>query len=50
MGGRIADLAVVDSKPQIFYVGTAGGGLWKTENHGASWVPLFDDQPTASSG
>jgi len=50
MGGRISDLAVVESKPQIFYVGTGSGGLWKTENHGDSWTPLFDDQPTASIG
>jgi photosystem II stability/assembly factor-like uncharacterized protein len=50
MGGRIADLAVVESKPQIFYVGTASGGLWKTTNHGTTWEPLFDDQPTASIG
>jgi len=49
-GGRIADVAVVESKPQIFYVGTASGGLWKTENHGGSWVPLFDEQATASIG
>ena len=48
--GRIADLAVVPSKPQVFYVGTASGGVWKTKNHGASWIPLFDDQPTASIG
>lgn len=50
VGGRLADLAVVESKPQISYVGTAGLGLWKTENHGASRLPLFDDQATASSG
>ncbi|MCH7992646.1 MAG: hypothetical protein IIC35_09545, partial [Gemmatimonadetes bacterium] len=50
MGGRIADLAVVESKPQTFYIGTATGGLWKTENHGTSWTPLFDDQPTSSIG
>ena len=50
MGGRIADLAVVESKPQVFYVGTATGGIWRTENHGASWTPLFDDQPTSSIG
>ncbi|MFQ6045549.1 MAG: WD40/YVTN/BNR-like repeat-containing protein [Gemmatimonadales bacterium] len=49
-GGRIADIAAVESKPSVFYVGTASGGLWKTENHGASWTPLFDDQPTASIG
>jgi hypothetical protein len=50
MGGRIADLAVVESRPQVFYVGTASGGLWKTENHGTTWQPLFDNQPTASIG
>jgi photosystem II stability/assembly factor-like uncharacterized protein len=50
MGGRISDLAVVESKPQVFYIGTGAGGLWKTENHGTSWTPLFDDQPTSSIG
>jgi hypothetical protein len=50
MGGRIADIAVVETKPQIFYVGTASGGVWRTRNHGTSWEPLFDDQPTASIG
>ncbi|MGY8779061.1 MAG: VPS10 domain-containing protein [Longimicrobiales bacterium] len=50
MGGRIAALAVVESKPQMFYLGTASGGLWKTEDHGTSWTPLFDDQPTSSIG
>ena len=50
MGGRIADLAVVESKPQVFYIATGTGGVWKTENHGTSWTPLFDDQPTSSIG
>ncbi|MDE2677708.1 MAG: hypothetical protein OXI76_07360 [Gemmatimonadota bacterium] len=50
MGGRIADLAVVESKPQIFYIATGTGGVWKTENHGTSWTPLFDDQPASSIG
>ena len=50
MGGRISSLAVVESKPQFFYLGTATGGLWKTENHGTSWTPLFDDQPTSTIG
>ncbi len=50
MGGRIADLAVVESKPQIFYIATGTGGVWKTENHGTSWTPLFDDQPVSSIG
>ncbi len=50
MGGRIADLAVVESRPQVFYIATGTGGVWKTENHGTSWTPLFDDQPTSSIG
>ncbi|MCH2463391.1 MAG: glycosyl hydrolase, partial [Gemmatimonadetes bacterium] len=50
MGGRIADLAVVEAKPQVFYVGTASGGVWKTVNHGTSWTPLFDEQPNGSIG
>ena len=50
MGGRIADIAVVESKPQVFYIGTASGGVWKTENHGTTWTPVFDDQPTSSIG
>lgn len=49
-GGRIADIAAVESDPSVFYVATASGGLWKTENHGASWTPLFDEKPTASIG
>ena len=44
MGGRIDDLAVLESNPAVFYVGTATGGLWKTVNNGTTWEVLFDDQ------
>ncbi len=50
MGGRVADLAVVESDPSTFYVGTATGGVWKTINAGTTFEPIFDDQPTASIG
>ena len=50
MGGRVADLAVVEDDPSTFYVGFASGGLWRTTNQGMSWEPLFDDQPTLSIG
>ncbi|UCG86346.1 MAG: hypothetical protein JSW71_20990 [Gemmatimonadota bacterium] len=50
MGGRVSDLAVVESNPAIFYVGTATGGVWKTTNHGTTWQTIFDDQPTSSVG
>jgi len=49
MGGRIDDLAVLESNPAVFYVGTATGGLWKTVNNGTTWEVLFDDQPDAVS-
>ncbi|MDX1578203.1 MAG: hypothetical protein R3266_06950, partial [Gemmatimonadota bacterium] len=50
MGGRIADLAVVEDDPRIVYVGYATGGVWKTTSAGMAWEPVFDDQPTASIG
>lgn len=43
MSGRISDVAVVDTAPRRFYVGAAGGGVWKTTTGGASFTPVFDD-------
>src|SRR5215510_15033310 len=37
MGGRIDDFAVVESDPDIVYVGAASGGVWKTTNAGTTW-------------
>ena len=50
MGGRISDIAVVESDPRIFYVGTATGGVWKTTNAGITFEPVFSEQETASIG
>ena len=50
MGGRIADIAAVESDPTTFYVGVATGGVWKTTNGGITFEPIFDDQETASIG
>ena len=36
MGGRIDDLAVLESNPAVFYVGSATGGLWRTTNNGTT--------------
>ncbi|MGH9384050.1 MAG: glycosyl hydrolase [Vicinamibacterales bacterium] len=49
MGGRVDDLAVLESNPAVFYVGTATGGLWKTTNNGTTWEVLFDDLDDAVS-
>src|SRR3954466_11453068 len=50
MSGRIADLAVYESNPSIFYVGTAHGGVWKTTNGGTTFQPQFQDQGLMSIG
>ncbi|NIP81988.1 MAG: hypothetical protein GWM90_23325, partial [Gemmatimonadetes bacterium] len=46
----MSDLAVVESKPAVFYVGTATGGVWKTINHGTTFESVFDNESTASVG
>lgn len=50
MSGRVAEVAAVESNPDIVYVGTASGGVWKSINGGLSWSPIFDEQPIASIG
>jgi len=50
MGGRIDDIAVVESNPSIIYMGFATGGLWKSTNNGTTWTSLFDDYPVSSIG
>ena len=50
MSGRVAAVDVADSNPDVVYVGTAAGGVWKSVNGGLTWTPVFDDQPVASIG
>ena len=50
MSGRVTALATDPRNSDIIYIGTASGGLWKTENAGTTFTPLFDDQPVASIG
>ena len=50
MGGRIDDIAVVESDPKVFWVGTASAGVWKTENHGVTWIPQFQNEEVSSIG
>lgn len=49
-GGRIVDLAVHPTKPQVFWAAAASGGLWKTENGGISFQPQFQDAYSISIG
>src|SRR6266446_1027877 len=50
MGGRIDDFAVVESNPNIVYVGTASGGVWKTTNNGTTWESVFDKESVSTIG
>lgn len=50
MGGRIDDFAVVESNPNIVYVGAASGGVWKTTNNGTTWEPVFDKEGVSTIG
>lgn len=50
MGGRIADVEGVPGDPNVVYVASASGGLWKTTNGGVKWTPIFERQGTISIG
>lgn len=50
MSGRVTAIDVVLSNPDIMYVGTASGGLWKSNSGGVKWEPVFDKESTGSIG
>ena len=49
-GGRTVGAVGVPSQPNVFYIGVNNGGVWKTNDFGRTWKPIFDDQPTGSIG
>jgi photosystem II stability/assembly factor-like uncharacterized protein len=50
MGGRIDDVEAAPSDPSIIYIGYSNSGVWKSENNGTTFTPVFDESPTASIG
>ena len=48
--GRISDIAVNPNNPFEYYVATSSGGVWKTDNSGVSYSPLFDKEGSYSIG
>jgi photosystem II stability/assembly factor-like uncharacterized protein len=49
-GGRTVAAVGVPGQPDVFYIGVNNGGVWKTDDAGRTWRPLFDGQPTQSIG
>ena len=50
-GGRVTTVTGVPSQPKTFYMGVASGGLWRTTDGGATWVPIGDGKiPVGSMG
>ena len=48
--GRARAAAGVASQPNVFYAGFDNGGVWRSTDYGANWVPLFDAQSTGAIG
>jgi photosystem II stability/assembly factor-like uncharacterized protein len=50
MSGRFVDMDVVESDPQIMYVASATGGVFRTRDAGITWEPVFEREPVHSVG
>ncbi|MEB8329491.1 hypothetical protein OO009_08980 [Flavobacteriaceae bacterium KMM 6897] len=50
MSGRVTAIDAVHENPDVMYVGTASGGLWKSTSGGIKWEPVFNKEVTASIG
>ena len=49
-GGRVVEIAAPANHPDSLIVAFASGGLWRTDDRGGAWTPLFDEQPTLTIG
>jgi len=49
-GGRVTSVAGTAANSKLYYLGAAGGGVWKSENSGQTWDPVFDKENIAAIG
>src|SRR5690242_5365415 len=49
-GGRTVGAAGIPEQPNVFFIGVNNGGVWKTDDYGRTWDPIFDNEPTGSIG
>jgi len=49
-GGRVSAVVGIPGDPATYYMGTPGGGIWKTTDSGEVWTPIFDRERVASIG
>jgi hypothetical protein len=49
-GGRTRAVAGVPNQPNLFYIGAVNGGVWKSDDYGRTWTPIFDQEPSQSIG
>ena len=50
ISGRITDIEMPINNTEIVFAATASGGIFKSEDQGVNWFPIFDDQPSLSIG
>ena len=49
-GGRTRAATGVPSQPNVFYIAQVNGGVWKSDDYGRTWTPIFDHESTQSIG